>query len=184
MNAVLQAIKSRRSVRAYDTQKQLSDTDVELILEAGRYAPTAHNEQPWYFTVVQDNALLEQINADNSALLANADNEWLRGLAADRGYRYTYSAPTVIFVSAKDGAMSPETDCSAAVQNMMLAAESLGIGSVWVGLLWPYLRSDGAAAALHLPDGYTPRHAVAFGYASGPKLPAPARKTDIVNYIK
>jgi len=55
---------------------------------------------------------------------------------------------------------------------------------VWVGLLWPYLFLDEARTALKLPEGYKPAHAIAFGYASGPKLPAPVRKTDIVTYIK
>lgn len=184
MNEVIQTIKARRSVRAYDTDKQIDDSLLSAILEAGRYAPTAHNEQPWHFTVVQNKALMEEINLKGNALLAKFEDAWVRSMGENPQFRASYNAPTVIFVAAKKGAMSAQTDCSAAIQNMMLAAQSFGIGSVWVGLLWPYLNTPDAPVDLQLPEGYTPLHAIAFGYASGPKLPAPVRKEDVVNYIR
>lgn len=183
MNDVIKAIKERRSVRAY-TDKQLPQEDLDQILEAGRYAPTAHNEQPWHFTVVQNADLLTEINKKANAVMALSDNEWLRGLGNDPKFRASYNAPTVIFVSSREDAMSTQTDCAAAAQNMMLAAQSLGIGSVWVGLLWPFINLPEAKTLLELPDGYKPVHAIAFGFASGEKLPAPNRKSNVINYIK
>lgn len=184
MNDVIKTIKERRSVRAYDAARQLSDADLALIIEAGTYAPTAHNEQPWYFTAVQNKAMLERINLDVNAIMAKSDNEWLRGLGNDPNFRVTYNAPTVIFVSGRKEAIAPEIDCAAAIMNMMNAAQSLGIGSVWVGLLWPYIKTPEALAELKIPEGYKLLHAIAFGYQSGPKLPAPLRNTDVVTYIK
>jgi nitroreductase len=184
VNDVIKTIKERRSVRAYDTARQLSDADLDLILEAGRYAPTAHNEQPWYFNAVQNKELLESINLKANAVMAESDNEWLRGLGTNPDFRATYNAPTVIFVSGRDGAMAAETDCALAIMNMMNAAWSLGIGSVFVGLLWPYITTPEAPAELKIPEGYKLLHAVAFGYPSGPKLPAPPRNTDVVTYIR
>jgi nitroreductase len=184
MNDVIKTIKERRSVRAYDTARQISDADLALIVEAGMYAPTAHNEQPWYFTVVQNKALLESVNLKANAIMAKSDNEWLRGLGENPDFRATYNAPTVIFVSGREDAMAAQTDCALAIMNMMNAAQSLGIGSVFVGLLWPFISSEEAPAALKIPEGYKLLHAVAFGYQSGDKLPAPQRNADVVTYIK
>jgi nitroreductase len=183
MNETIKTILSRRSVRAY-TDRQLSDDDIGLILEAGRYAPTAHNGQPWHFTVVQNTALLDEITAKAKAIMAQSDNEWIRGVGSDPKFHLTYHAPTVIFVSAKSDAMGFDTDTCAAVENMMLAAESLGIGSVWVGLLWFYLSLEEAPAKLRLPEGMRPAHGAAFGYASGQRLPAPLRNPNVVTYIR
>lgn len=184
MNDVIKTIKERRSVRAYNTDKQIPQEDLDLILEAGLYAPTAHNEQPWYFTVVQNKALLEEINLKANAIMAQSDNEWLRGLGTNPDFRASYNVPTVIFVSARENAMAAQTDCALAIQNMLLTAQSLGISSVFVGLLWPYINLEEARTTLKLPDGYKPMHAIAFGYAAGPILPAPERKKDVVTYIK
>jgi nitroreductase len=183
MNEVLKAIKERRSVRAY-TNEQISQEALDLILEAGIYAPTAHNEQPWYFTVVQKPQLLDEMNMKSNEVMAQSENDWLKGLGTNPAFRASYNAPTVIIISAREDAMSIQTDCAAAAENMMLAAQSLGIGSVWVGLLWPYLSLAEAKTSLQLPDGYKPVHAIAFGYPSGPKLPTPPRKKDVVTYIK
>ncbi len=182
MNEVLKAIKGRRSIRAY-TDRQLSPEDTALIVEAGSFAPSAHNEQPWHFTVVQNRQLLDEMNEKAKALMAQSDNEWLRGLGTNPSFRASYNAPTVIVVSGREGAISAQTDCAAAIMNMMLAAHSLGIGSVWVGLLWPYLHSSDAKTALKIPEGYTPQHAIAFGYPAGDLPPAPPRKPDIVTYL-
>lgn len=184
MNDVIKTIKERRSVRSYDTARQISDADLSLILEAGMYAPSAHNEQPWHFTAVQNKELLEKINLKANAVMAESDNEWLRGLGTTPDFRATYNAPTVVFVSGRDGAIAAQTDCALAIMNMMNAAWSLGIGSVFVGLLWPYIGSPDAPAELHIPEGYKLLHAVAFGYRSGPELPAPPRKPDVVTYIR
>jgi nitroreductase len=83
MNEVLKTIKERRSVRAY-TDRQLTRSELDLIIEAGMYAPSAHNEQPWYFTVVQNRELLDEINKKANEIMAKSDNEWLRKLETTR----------------------------------------------------------------------------------------------------
>ncbi len=183
MNEVLKTIKERRSVRAY-TDRQIGQSELDLIIEAGLYAPSAHNEQPWYFTVVQNQSLLDEINQKANKVMAGSENEWLRSLGTNPAFRASYNAPTVIFVSAREGAMSAQTDCCAAIENMMLAARSIGIGSVWVGLLWPYFSLDEAREKLRIPEGYKPLHAVAFGYPNGENPAAPERRKDVVSYIR
>ena len=184
MNDVIKNIRERRSIRSYDTARQISDADLSLILEAGMYAPTAHNEQPWHFTAVQDKELLEKINLKTNDIMAKSDNEWLRGLGANPDFRATYNAPTVVFVSGRESAIAAQTDCALAVMNMINAAWSLGIGSVFVGLLWPYISTPEAREELQIPEGFKLLYAVAFGYPRGPIPPAPPRKTDVVTYIR
>lgn len=183
MNDVLKAIKERRSVRSYNG-KQITPENLDLLIEAARYAPSAHNEQPCYFTVVQNKQLLDDINIKTSKLMAASDNEWVKGLGSDPKFRVTYDAPTVIFVSGKKDAVAYETDCSAAIENMLIAATSLGISSVWLGLLRFYLNSDEARTELQIPDGYKPYYGISFGYSDAPALPAPNRNTDNINYIR
>ncbi len=69
MNQVLETIKNRRSVRKFK-KEQLKDSEIEAILEAAIYAPTALNEQPWHFTVIQNKELLDEINTVSKKTLA------------------------------------------------------------------------------------------------------------------
>jgi nitroreductase len=184
MNEVLNVIKKRRSVRTY-TKQQLSQEDLDLIIEAGIYAPTANNEQPWHFTVVQDPEMLARINAECSRAMALSDNEWMRKMGANPAFRVTYNAPTLIIVSGKKDATAFQADCSTAIQNMILAGSSLGIGSVWLGLVNFFFGSENAARDLGIPDGYKPFYGVAFGYnASDKEAAGPKRNTDVVNFIR
>ena len=182
MNEVLSAILSRRSIRRYES-RQLEESALAAILEAGLYAPSAHNQQPWHFTVVQNKELLDRINRETSAEMAKSDNEWVRKMGSDPNFRVTYDAPTVIVVSGRKSAFAYPVDCSAAMQNMLLAAHSLGIGSVWLGLLRFWLVKPEAAELLRIPEGYEPFYGAAFGYPAGETPPAPERRRDVINYI-
>jgi len=184
MNEVLNVIKKRRSIRTY-AKEQLSQDNLDLIILAGIYAPTANNEQPWHFTVVQNAEMLARINAECSRGMALSDNEWMRKMGANPAFRFTYGAPTLIIVSGKKEATAFAADCSAAIENMILAAASLGIGSVWLGLVNFFFNAEDSIKDLGIPDGYKPFYGVAFGYNSSEKEAAgPKRKTDVVNYIR
>ena len=184
MNEVLNVIKKRRSVRTY-TKEQVSQENLDLIIEAGIYAPTANNEQPWHFTVIQNAEMLARINAECSRAMALSDNEWIRKAGANPAFRVTYNAPTLIIVSGKNEATSFQADCSAAIENMILAAASLGIGSVWLGLVRFYFSLEGSNEEFAIPEGYKPFYAVAFGYnANEREGVAPKRNTEVVNYIR
>ena len=110
MNEVLKTIMERRSVRAY-TDRQLSRDELDLIIEAGLYAPSARNEQPWYFTVVQNRALLDEINKKTNEVMAGSDNERLKSFGNNPSFRASYNAPTVNVVSAREHAVSAQPDC-------------------------------------------------------------------------
>lgn len=184
MNEVLKAIKNRRSVRKYKPE-QIGKEELELIIEAGIYAPTAGNEQPWHFTVVQNPEMLQHINEKVREQMVKSDNEMARNMGANPNFQVTYNAPTLIIVSGRKDAMAPLVDCSAAIQNMLIAAESLNIGSVWIGLMRHIFALEDEMAKLDIPEGYQPFYGVALGYKESDKVAeAPKRNRNVVNYIK
>lgn len=184
MNDVLEVIQSRRSIRSYQP-RQINEADLNLIIEAGIYAPTAHNEQPWHFTVIQNPDLLSRINEKAKEIMAQSEVEWIQKLGSDPEYQLTYRAPTLIVISGQTEAMAWRVDCAAAIQNMLLAAESLNIGSVWLGLLRFFFQHEEELAALGIPEGYQPYYGVALGCKGEDRQqPAPTRNREVVNYIR
>ncbi len=184
MNEVLKAIKSRRSVRNYKAD-QISKEDLDLIIEAGIYAPTAHNDQPWHFTVIQNSEMLDYINETAKEGMSKSDIEWVNKMGKNPNFHVSYHAPTLIIVSGKEEGMAWQTDCAAAIQNILLSAESLNIGSVWLGLVSFFYEHEGAAEKIGIPEGYKPFYAVALGYnASEKEQAAPKRNMNVVNYIR
>ena len=159
MNEVLKTIKNRRSVREY-LPTQLKQEDLDSIIEAAIYAPTAHNDQPWHFTVIQNKELICYISDKSKELLAKSEIEWMRNMGTNPKINLLYNAPTLIIVSGNKTAVSPEVDCSAAIQNMVLAAESLNIGSVWVGLIRAFFTLEDEVKKLGIPKGYEPYYGV------------------------
>lgn len=84
----------------------------------------------------------------------------------------------------REGAVTGATDCAAAMQNMMLAAESMGIGSCWMGFVGFLFDDAELMKSYGVPEGYKAAQASVFGYpAEGAKREGPERKTDVANYI-
>ena len=183
MNEVLNVIKQRRSVRAYQ-EEQIKEDELQTILEAALWAPSAHNTQPWHFTVIQDRDLICQMNAVCIQDMAKSPVEWMARMGqSDRSI--FYNAPTVIVVSGKkEDLFEPLIDCSAAVQNLLLAAEALDIGSCWIGLIRFLFDHAEEVEKLHLPEGYTPFYAVCLGYKVRMNGQGPARASATVSYIR
>ncbi|PKM96985.1 MAG: nitroreductase [Elusimicrobia bacterium HGW-Elusimicrobia-3] len=182
MNKVLETIKSRRSIRRY-LPEPLKQAELDAILEAGLYAPSAHNDQPWHFTVIRDRALLDRISRLSKELMLKSDLDWMRAMGANESFHVFHNAPVVVVVSMRKNALSPLVDCSAAIENMLLAAESLDIGSCWIGLarFWFSLKDE--VARLNLPEGYEPCYAVTLGYKGHRPEKALPRRTDAVAYM-
>lgn len=181
MADVFEVIKNRRSVRAYKDE-QIEDEEIEKILEAAIMAPTARGEAPWHFTVVQNKELLEEINGSVRGILSNSGDELLEAIA-ESGVNVMHNAPTVVFVSAKSDATNMQADVSAAIENMLLAAEGLDIGSCWLGLVAIYFSVEENLKKLHIPEGYTPLYGVALGYKLEANEPNP-RSDVLVNWLK
>ncbi len=145
----LQAIQKRRSVRAF-TDKVLGLDQIHVLLQAAMAAPSAGNAQPWRFVVVDDRAVLAAVPAIHP----------YAAMAA--------KAPAAILVC---GDLAAEKypgfwvqDCSAAIQNMLLAALDQGIGAVWTGIYPEQERVQKFTELFALPDSVIPLGLVVLGY--------------------
>ena len=141
MNAVLEAIKKRRSIRSYE-DKHVPRDAVETVIQAGNEAPSSMNYQPWRFVVVEDKEIhqkLLKIVLPNAKSIFDSikEKDPARYESIMRRFDETedpvyYSAPVIIFVIGQG--IYADHSCPLACENMMLAAYSLGLGSCWVGL--------------------------------------------------
>jgi nitroreductase len=186
MNETLQVIKNRRSIRGFNPE-QIKDEELKEIIDAAIYAPSATNKQPWHFTVVQNKDILELLNKSFKEIARKSDNEYVRRVGENEKFHVFYNAPTVILVSGDESNHYAAVDCAAAVENMLIAAEALDIGSCWIGFIAYLLNSEEGRKymeKLEIPEGYKQIHAAAFGYKKVNRAIAPARKANSVNYIK
>lgn len=157
MNEILQAIQSRRSIRQFTTEP-IAPHLLDEILTAAFYAPSGHNKQPWHFIVIDDKALMTKIMAIHPYAIM------------------LKTAPLAILVCA-DTTLSPtlwQDDCAAATQNMLLAAHSLGLGSVWCGVRNDATLVSAFSDLFNLPEGFAPFSLVALGHTEVNK-PIPQR---------
>ncbi len=184
MNEVIKNIYERKSVRKF-LDKQLSDEDIKVIIEAGIQAPSGHNAQSVYYTVIQNEDLINHMNLKAKEEMRHSDVDWIIKFGSNERYNVLHAAPTVIVVSANQKAYSPIEDSSAAIQNMMLAAKSLGIGSVWIGLIGYYFNLEESRDKLNIKDGYKPYYAVCLGYENPERVfNKPKRNLDVCDWIR
>lgn len=189
MNQVIETIKDRRSIRRY-LPEQIKEEELNTILEAGIYAPSGHNDQPWYFTVIQSKEVIEDLNVKTKQLMEKAKTDWIVKMAQNEKYHVFYNAPTVVIVSGKKNnneelPYCPMADCSAAAQNILLAAKSIGVASCWVGLTSFIFEEQEEVKKLNIPEEYEPLFAITLGYSAVTKeLKAFERKNNAINYIR
>ena len=186
MSDVLQAIRQRRSIRTFKPQ-QISDSELQTIIEAGQFAPSARNEQPCHFSVVQNKGLQGKINQVIQKVFLNSGDPAFIERAKVENFSPFYHAPTLIIVSADAKVVAPEVDSSLALGSMFLAAHALGIGSVWIHSLRSLFSNDEGKALnkeLQIPEGYVIYGSGAFGYNAGEEPVAAPRKPDMVTFIK
>lgn len=185
-NETLSTIKQRRSTRAFK-EEQIEDSELQTVVEAGTYAPSARNQQAWHFTVVQNKEMLTNLSREAKKAALQIDNEYIRQAASNENFNIFYGAPTVVIVSGDEKAMVIDADCAAANQNMLLAAQSVGLGSCWINFVLFLFNGpvgEQYKKQLGIPDGYKPFCSVALGYKKAESPVAPPRKEGIVNYIR
>jgi nitroreductase len=175
-NAVLETIAKRRSARHF-LPEQIKEAELEAILRAATQAPSAHNDQSGYFAVVQNRELIEEMSVGSKVEMRKAPFDWMVSMGSNEALNIYYKAPTVIIVAARKDAISPLVDACAAIQNMLIAAESLGIGSCWIGFTKFYFTGPDRYKKLGIPEGYEVHYGIALGYKpEGPVANPPARK--------
>lgn len=165
MNQVLSTIEARRSHRAYQPA-QLSKDQLDAILKAALEAPSALNRQPWHYTVVQNQEVLAKVHAAAKENAMKRDPSQRSPRFQDEAFHIFYHAPTVIFLSADPANDYARIDCGIAVQTIALAAESLGLGSVILGLpkeAFLSEKADELRKLLKFPEGSDFVIAIALG---------------------
>lgn len=196
MNLFLDVLKRRRSIRKY-LPDQIKDDELSAIMEAATYAPSGHNCQPWHFTVIQNKETIEFMNEKIKQQMISSSQEWAVKLGNSKQYHVFHHAPTVVIISGDKTAHSPLplagtefsytplVDCAASIQNVMLAAESLGIGSCWIGVVNFFFPLPDVKE-LGIPANYQPYFAVTLGYKdiSSSGLAASKRKSNVIKYIR
>ena len=194
MNEVLQNLLTRRSIRTYK-KEQILDAELEAILEAAKYAPSGSNSQSWHFTVVQNEEKLQKLNTHvREAFKAMIVDETTyrskvacKKAAESNNYNFYYYAPTLIIVSNDREYSNAMADSSVALQNILLAAHSLHMGSCWINqLTWfgdePAIRE--VLTTFGIPENDKVCGAAALGYISGSQPKAAPRKEGTVSIIK
>ncbi len=149
--AVLENIAERKSVRKY-LNKSVEEDKIDAIVKAGMAAPSGMDRRPWEFVVV-------------------TDREALDSMAAKLPYaKMLTNAPLAIVVCGDTTRSSYwYLDCSAATQNVLLAAEALGLGAVWTAA-YPYEdRIDVVRQNTGLPENIVPLCVIPIGYPDGPQ---------------
>lgn len=159
---VLDAIQRRYSVRGY-TEEKLTKSELDALLTAGLMAPTATNRQEIHFTVLDG----------SSDIVKEIETERI-GVNVSAPVNFYYNAPTVILLSAEAAFGWSEVDAGIAVENIALAAEGMGLGSVIIGCIKGALNGDKKeyfAKKLAFPKGYEFKIAIAVGHKNAKKAP-------------
>jgi nitroreductase len=186
INETLSIIARRQSCRSFKPDPVPADL-IDAILEAGCAAPYA-NQPLCHFTVIQNAEVLEKLNSAAKEAAMNMGMDHLRKMGEDPDFNSRYHAPALIIVSAKEDTVAPETDAAAAAENILIAAESLGLGACWIFFtLFIFFGKEGPEwkKELKLPEGYKPYSSIAIGYKSSPQEQRPA--TDFsarITYIR
>jgi len=164
-NPTIENILNRRSIRSYEP-RAVEEEKIAAILECARFAPSAQNRQPWHFTVITDRRLLDKISAANKKVMLASPEERVRQMAASPDFDCFRGAPMAVIVSGEAEARFAPGDCANAVQNMAIAAQSLGLGSCYLASFRIALEvPEGAPLVkeLGIPEGFTPLYALAIG---------------------
>lgn len=143
MNEVMKTIMHRRAIRRFD-ERQIEEDVLQKILQAGLYAPSAGGRQGVIFAVCQDREVNERLGkikrANSHPRMASGSNYVSKeqpSIADDPNLTNAfYDAPTVITMFAPKDFLFSVDDCAVAAENMMLAADSMGVGSCYVGQGW------------------------------------------------
>lgn len=186
MNLVIDTIKARRTTRAFKSGEQIKEKFLNEILEAGTWAPTGHNLQPWFFTAIQNEELIIKLsNLSKEAGKASKDSI-IQKMCNNVMLNLFYGAPTVVIISYHKDAVTPVEDVAAATQNMLLAAESLDISSCWNGIVGFYFSkiSEKEKEEFGIPKDFIPYNAIALGYPKIKVMNTPARNKVYSKIIK
>lgn len=172
-NDFLKIIRTRRSCRKYRAE-QITDDELKAVLEAGIYAPTSRGMQAPFIVAVQNGELKSELAAMNAGIMGVTSNPY-------------YDAPTYVLVFAPSDAHNPVQDASCVLENMMLAAHAIGLGSCWIHREREMFATERGRELMKnwgLPDGLMGVGALALGYPAGEPAPEKPRKEGYYRVIR
>ena len=167
-NEAIKNIMTRTSIRKY-TDQPVSKTDIETLLRAGMAAPTAVNRQPWHFVAVTDKAKLKELSGGRGGMLEQC-------------------ALAIVVCGNMEKTMQGKgqefwiQDCSAATENILLAANALGLGAVWTGGYPMEERVVSISKALKLPETIIPLCTIVIGHPAESPTPKDKWKPENISY--
>ena len=188
-NETLKSILARRSYKVFDP-KPIGDEEIETIVQAGLYAPTGMNQQPWHFTVIKSAQMMRQIGEAMEKMPKPAPPKGVGGPppggpgGPPPAGPATRNAPVLILISAKE-TMTSAIDCHLAMENMSIAAASMGIMSGWdFAMVKDFFAGDNNAELKKelIPEGNTVYSAAFFGYP-GPDVKDRGERKGTVAYF-
>jgi nitroreductase len=199
---IIEHIKNRRSIRSYKNQS-VSKEQINEIIQAGRFAPSATNRQPWRFIVITNKSMIEDIaNTVKDemkkivkrrfilkffypSLKNDKTIQFLSGVIISKKDLLFFNAPVLIFIVTKKRKFNDES-CACCAQNMMLAADALGLGSCWIGFAHFLGLNTESMKKIGVPKGYHIAAALIFGHPDkGPSRILPRKPTaNVINWIE
>ena len=164
MTETVQLIKKRASIRAF-TDEALTEDQLQALIDCALASPTGMNLQNWHFCFVKSKAVFEEIEAYLVNRILSGGNEKIKALIASRNNRIFFNGALVIFITTKGGASLVEAGIAA--ENIVLAAESMGLGSCILGgcrEAFEAERGDYFKKLAGFPEGYEFAAAVTIGH--------------------
>jgi len=181
---ILDAIKQRRSVRAFKNLPIKKEMIYELIV-AAIWAPSAVNTQPWHFTVIQNQSLLDEISAHSKQHMLNFIDQMaqphastIRSHLSDPNFHVFYHAPLLILISVHNDDWAVE-NAALAAENLMLAAYSHGLGTCWIGFAQKWLETAEGKKLIGIDQGFVPVAPIIVGIPSGETHIDPRRAPEV-----
>ena len=164
-----EVLQRRRSIRKY-TEEPVSKEDIDLLMHAAMSGPSACNKTPWEFYVITDEAVLEK--------LRNASR-----------YSKIYAPLAIVVCGSLSRALPSQLapywiqDCSAATENILLAATDLGLGTVWCGIHPQKRAEERVREALGLTEKHIPLNIIYVGHPDQVQEPRDQYKETYIHYI-
>jgi nitroreductase len=182
-NQVLETIKTRSSIRAYKSQP-LTDEQKTVLQDAALASPSAMNRQPYKFIFINNKTTIDEIEQDVVNFFVAKNDEAVVERIKSRNNKVLYDAPCLIVIVIEDNNHYAKVDAGIAVQNIALAAKSIGLDSVIVGMPGVVLSGEKAdywRKSLNIPEGYVYGIGIAVGYADMEKVPHEPEPSKIIN---
>lgn len=174
MNETLKVLETRRSCRNFDPERMVSEEDIQAIVKAGTYAATGMGKQSPIIIAISNKELRDKLAAENAKIMG-ADMDPF------------YGAPVILVVLANIDIGTYKYDGSLVMGNLMNAAESLGIASIWIHRAKEEFEGDLGKMILDnlgIEGNYEGIGHCAIGYAAGPANEPAPRKDNYVYYIR